>query len=203
MLRCSAYPPRWHRFPVQQGTGAPVLCISHRWHRFPVQQGTAYPPRWHRSCGCVVVWSCGRAVAPTAFTAVVRYIYRAVAPQLRLDHLKSNMVYTKSHFSHFPDFPTDTNAWSFLVNHPLGLPAPLPDHVMFIDGLTGFKRPRYQFLERVQLAAAALTTSRGGLGLKPTDMVAVLSENCLVIITSLQCYIRKLRDSLTSIPRTM
>ena len=136
---------------------------------------SAYP-RWHRSCG------------------------RAVAPQLRLD---SNMVYTKSHFSHFPDFPTDTNAWSFLVNHPLGLPAPLPDHIMFIDGLTGFQRTRYQFLGRVELAGAAFTTSRGGLGLKPTDMVAVLSENCLVIISSLRYCIRKLRASLTSIPRTI
>ena len=55
---------------------------------------------------------------------------------------------------------------------------------MFIDGLTGFKRTRYEFIERVELAGAALTTSRGGLGLKPTDMVAVVSENCLVIIPS-------------------
>lgn len=56
---------------------------------------------------------------------------------------------------------------------------------MFVDGLTGFKRTRYEFIERVELAGAALTTSRGGLGLKPTDMVAVLSENCLVIVGSL------------------
>jgi hypothetical protein len=53
---------------------------------------------------------------------------------------------------------------------------------MFIDGLTGFKRTRYEFLERVGIAAAALTTSQSGLQLEPTDIVAVLSENCLVSI---------------------
>jgi len=74
---------------------------------------------------------------------------------------------------------------------------------MFINGLTGFKRTRYQFLERVELAGAALTTSRGGLGLKPTDVVAVLSENSLVITTSLRYCIRKLRASPPSIPRTI
>jgi len=111
---------------------------------------------------------------------------RPQPPQLQLVHPKSNMVYTKSQFSHVPDFPTDTNAWSFLLHHPLGLPAPLPDHVMFVDGLTGFKRTRYQFLERVELAGAALITARGGLRLKPTDMVAVLSGNCLVVTTSLR-----------------
>jgi len=95
----------------------------------------------------------------------------------------SNMVYIKPYFTHFPDFPKDTNAWSFHLNHPLGLlPAPLPDHVMFIDGLTGFRRTRYEFLDRVELSAAALTSSQGGPQLEPTDMVAVLSENCLVII---------------------
>jgi hypothetical protein len=96
------------------------------------------------------------------------------------------MVYVKTYFPHFPDFSRDTNAWSFFLNHPLGLPAPLPDHVMFIDGLTGVKRTRYEFIERVEAAGAALTTSRG-VGLQPTDMVAVLSENCMVNIGS--CYI--------------
>jgi len=47
---------------------------------------------------------------------------------------------------------------------------------------TGFKRTRYEFIERVEVAATALSTSQGCLGLGPTDIVAVLSENCLVII---------------------
>jgi len=55
---------------------------------------------------------------------------------------------------------------------------------MFIDGLTGFTTSRYEFLERVEIAAAALTTSQGDLTLKPTDMVAILSENCLAIIAT-------------------
>ena len=108
----------------------------------------------------------------------------------------SNMVYIKSKFSHVPDFPSDTNAWSFLLNHPLGLPAPLQDHVMFIDGLTGFRRTRYEFIERVEIAAAALTTSQGCLRLQPTDTVAVLSENCLVIIGFVPHYSTR-RKSLT------
>ena len=147
----------------------PRSLFAHPWLasvRFPVQQGTGGP-----------VFRISR------LASVAR---SRPPPQLQLDHLKSNMVYTKSQFSHVPDFPTDTNAWSFLLNHPLGFPAPVPDHVMFVDGLTGFKRTRYEFLERVELAAAALTTARGGLGLKPTDVVAVLSGNCLVITTSLR-----------------
>ena len=115
----------------------------------------------------------------------------------------SNMVYIKSYFSHFPDFPSDTNAWSFLLNHPLGLPAPLQDHVMFIDGLTGLRRTRYEFIERVEIAAAALTTSRGCLRLEPADRVAILSENCLVIIGFIPYYSTK-RISLTILfPRTI
>lgn len=70
---------------------------------------------------------------------------------------------------------------------------------MFIDGLTGFKRTRYEFLERVETVAAALTTSQGGLRLRPTDMVAVLSENCLVIID----FVPYLRVSPASAPRTI
>ena len=101
------------------------------------------------------------------------------------------MVYIESHFTRFPDFPSDTNAWSFFLNHPFGLPAPLQDHVMFIDGLTGFKRTRYEFIERVEIAATALSTSQGCLGLEPTDTVAVLSENCLVIIGFIPYYLTK------------
>lgn len=67
---------------------------------------------------------------------------------------------------------------------------------MFIDGLTGFKRTRYEFIERVEIAAAALTTSQGCLRLLPTDKVAVLSENCLVIIGLIPHYSAR-RKSLT------
>ena len=72
---------------------------------------------------------------------------------------------------------------------------------MFIDGLTGFTTSRYQFLERVEIAAAALTTSQGGLALKPTDMVAVLSENCMVNIGYI--VLTNLRVSLSSRLRTI
>ena len=113
------------------------------------------------------------------------------------------MVYIKPYFPDLPHFPPDTNAWSFLSNYSFGLPTPVEDHVMFIDGLTGFKRTRYEFLERVEIAAAALTTSQGGLRLQPTDMVAVLSENSLVNITFVPYYPIKLRVSPTSVPRTI
>lgn len=66
---------------------------------------------------------------------------------------------------------------------------------MFIDGLTGFKRTRYEFIERVEIAATALTTSQGCLGLEPTDIVAVLSENCLVNIGSIPYSLTKHQSS--------
>ena len=72
---------------------------------------------------------------------------------------------------------------------------------MSIDGLTGFTTSRYQFLERVEIAAAALTTSQGDNALKPTYMVAVPSEICLVIIGYI--VITNLRVSLSSGPRTI
>ena len=74
---------------------------------------------------------------------------------------------------------------------------------MLIDGLTGFKRTRYEFIERVEAAAAALTTSQDGLRLEPTDMVAVLSENCLVIISSIPYHSTKFRVSPSSVLRTI
>lgn len=113
------------------------------------------------------------------------------------------MVYIKSYLPPLPDFPKDTNAWSFFLNNPFGLPAPLPDHVMFIDGLTGLKRTRYEFIERVETAGAALTVSRGGPRLKSTDMVAVLSENCLVITGFFYIALGILQVSRTSVARTI
>jgi len=74
---------------------------------------------------------------------------------------------------------------------------------MFIDGLTGFKRTRYEFLDRVEVAAAALTTSQGGLRLEPTDMVAVLSENCLVNISFVPYHSTKFRGSPSPVLRTI
>jgi len=74
---------------------------------------------------------------------------------------------------------------------------------MFIDGLTGFKRTRYEFIERVEVAAAVLTTSQGGLRLEPTDMVAVLSENCLVIISFVPYHSTKFQVSPSPVPRTL
>lgn len=66
-----------------------------------------------------------------------------------------------------------------------GLKTPeTPDYVLHIDGLTGLKRTRKEFDERVLLGLTALTapTLKGGLGLNGSagDIVGVLSFNCLV-----------------------
>ena len=58
------------------------------------------------------------------------------------------------------------------------------DYVLHIDGLTGHRRTRKEFDERVLLGLTALTApnSRGGLGLSngAGDVVGLLSYNCMV-----------------------
>jgi acyl-CoA synthetase (AMP-forming)/AMP-acid ligase II len=58
----------------------------------------------------------------------------------------------------------------------------VPDHILYIDGLSGQKRSRSEFKARVALARTALGTKveQGGLGLDSESMVAILSENCIV-----------------------
>ncbi|KAK7682380.1 hypothetical protein QCA50_014585 [Cerrena zonata] len=69
-----------------------------------------------------------------------------------------------------------------------GLKTPeTPDYVLHIDGVTGQKRTRKEFDERVLLGLTALAapTSRGGLGLDGGvgDVVGILSFNCLDYVT--------------------
>lgn len=92
------------------------------------------------------------------------------------------MVLVNTKFHAVPAFPA-MNVYSFLLNHPLGQPAPLKDHVLHIDGLTGHSRTRYQFLERVAHVGFGLGAPKPeGIGLLPGDMVAIISENCLVSV---------------------
>jgi acyl-CoA synthetase (AMP-forming)/AMP-acid ligase II len=58
----------------------------------------------------------------------------------------------------------------------------VPDHVLYIDGLSGQKRTRGEFKARVALARTALGSKveQGGIGLDSESMIAILSENCIV-----------------------
>ena len=78
-----------------------------------------------------------------------------------------------------PDVPA-TNYHTFLFGVPLQ--SDMPDHVMHIDGLTGQKRTRSEFLERMYDGATALGSRKitGGLGFSSNDMIGILSDNCLV-----------------------
>ncbi|GJJ15948.1 hypothetical protein Clacol_010227 [Clathrus columnatus] len=58
---------------------------------------------------------------------------------------------------------------------------PFPNHVLYIDALSGEQRTKTEFLERVHDAATALGASKekGGLGLNKNHLVGILSDNCL------------------------
>ena len=84
----------------------------------------------------------------------------------------------QSPYPEVPPFP-DRNV-TYLFNNP---EEPSEnDHVLHVDGLTGEERTKNQFFERVYDGATALAAhpSKGGLGLGPSDMVGILSHNCLV-----------------------
>jgi len=91
------------------------------------------------------------------------------------------MVHVKSLL---PDPPTfsPTNIHTLLLEY-----RDVPDHVLYIDGLTGQKRTRNEFKIRVALARTALgsNSEQGGLGLDSGSMVAILSENCMVRLAPL------------------
>ncbi|KZS92177.1 amp dependent CoA ligase [Sistotremastrum niveocremeum HHB9708] len=80
----------------------------------------------------------------------------------------------------FPKLPP-TNVHNMIFRRP-GAPE-IPDHVSQIDGKTGEKRTRQEFLERVYDGATALGASveDGGLGLsgEKGDMVGIVSYNSL------------------------
>ena len=62
------------------------------------------------------------------------------------------------------------------------------DYVLHIDGLTGRKRTRKEFDERVLHTLTVITapTSQGGLGLNGNagDVVGILSFNCMVSLST-------------------
>ena len=86
----------------------------------------------------------------------------------------------QSPYPEVPPFP-DRNV-TYLFNNPEEEADPENDFVIHIDGVTGEKRTKIQFFERVYDGATALAASpsKGGLGLLPSDMVGILSHNCLV-----------------------
>lgn len=88
-------------------------------------------------------------------------------------------MYLKSPFPPVPPLPP-TNYHNVVFQRP-GQES-IPDHIMQIDAVTGQKRTRAEFIERIYDGATALGASReaGGLGLTPNDMVGILSDNCLV-----------------------
>lgn len=84
----------------------------------------------------------------------------------------------QSPYSEIPPFP-ERNV-TYLFNDPES-PSD-SDHVLHVDGLTGEQRTKSQFFERVYDGATALcaSPSQGGLGLTSSDMVGILSHNCMV-----------------------
>ena len=55
---------------------------------------------------------------------------------------------------------------------------------MHIDAVTGQKRTRSEFLERMYDGATALGAGRniGGQGFTSNDMIGIMSDNCLVSV---------------------
>lgn len=99
----------------------------------------------------------------------------ALFPRLGVD--KPGMVF-KSPFPNVPPLP-DQNIHDFIFNKDR---IPAKDYIVHIDALTGEKRTRDEFLDRVGVAATALCQPRpegpamdGG-----RDIVGILSHNSLV-----------------------
>ncbi|KAJ3484237.1 hypothetical protein NLI96_g5759 [Meripilus lineatus] len=93
-------------------------------------------------------------------------------------------MYLTSRFSPIPPFP-NKNIEEILFNFP-GQEG-LPDHTLHIDALTGRRRSKKEFAERVRDASTALGSpaSDGGLGLsgEAGDIVGICSTNCMEYIT--------------------
>ncbi|KAF8523329.1 hypothetical protein BU17DRAFT_43935 [Hysterangium stoloniferum] len=91
-------------------------------------------------------------------------------------------MYLHSPYPSIPPLPP-TNYHNLLFRTP-GQRA-LADHTMHIDAVTGQRRTRSGFIERVYDAATALGAdkSRGGLGFGQGHMIGIMSDNCLEYIT--------------------
>lgn len=87
-------------------------------------------------------------------------------------------MYQKSLFPQIPALP-EVNVVTSMLYRPEQ--DSWPEYTAQIDATTGQKRTFTQFRERVSLGATALGAPEG-LGLSPekSDMVGILSENCLV-----------------------
>lgn len=89
------------------------------------------------------------------------------------------MVHVKSFLPDPPTLPP-TNISTFLLDS-----RDVPDHLLYIDGLSGQRRTRNEFKERVGLARTILGSKveNGGVGLDSQCMVAIFSENCMEYAT--------------------
>ncbi|CAG8698834.1 2205_t:CDS:10, partial [Acaulospora colombiana] len=91
------------------------------------------------------------------------------------------MVHVKSFLPDPPELPP-TNIHAFFIEPRETVDK---DYVFLIDGLTGEQWTRSYFKERVDRARTALDmgVERKGLGLVQSNMVAILSENCIEYVT--------------------
>lgn len=91
------------------------------------------------------------------------------------------MVHVKSLLPDPPTLPP-TNIHTFLLENPTFENPDHPDYLLYVDGVTGEGWYKKAFVERVKRARTALGSPPevGGLGLRPGDMVAIFSENCMV-----------------------
>lgn len=90
-------------------------------------------------------------------------------------------MYVRSPYPPLPEVPP-TNYHNILFRGPQQ--SDMHEHVMHIDGLTGKKRTRSEFIERMYDGATALGAGKnaGGLGFSSKNMIGILSDNCLVSI---------------------
>ena len=98
-------------------------------------------------------------------------------------------MYLCSAFPPVPPIPP-TNYHNLIFHRPDQ--ANIRDHVMQIDGITGQRRNRYEFIERVYDGATALGAPKeaGGLGFTSNDVIGIMSDNCLVSILVLPVLLR-------------
>jgi len=90
-------------------------------------------------------------------------------------------MYYKSMYPDLPDIP-EGNVHHLLFNREVQ--RDWPDYTLYVNATTDERRTFRQFIERVRDGATALGSSieQGGLGIshENNEIVAILSENCLV-----------------------
>lgn len=90
-------------------------------------------------------------------------------------------MYLKSSYPPPPNLPPK-NYFQLTLDLIAQIPTPEPDHVLYINAVSGEERTKSQFLERIYDTATALGApkEKGGLGLNKDHIVGILSHNCLV-----------------------